>query len=52
MAAKKKKLGLYANIRKAQARAKRAGRPVRKKGEPDAPTESNFARSKRTAKKK
>ena len=29
---KKKPAGLYANIHKAQQRAKRGGRPVRKKG--------------------
>lgn len=49
---RKKKTGLYANIHKAQERARRGGRPVRKKGEPGAPTNKAFARAKRTAKKK
>lgn len=47
----KKKPGLYANIHKAQQRAKRGGRPVRKKGEPGAPTDKAFRKAKRTAKK-
>ena len=52
MATKKKKPGLYANIHKAQERAKKGGRPVRKKGAADAPTEKDFSKAKRTAKKK
>ena len=48
----KKKPGLYANIHKAQERAKRGGKPVRKKGEAGAPTEKAFKKSARTAKKK
>ena len=52
MPVKKKKSGLYANIHKAQQRAKSGGRPVRKKGELKAPTELDFAHSKRSAKKK
>lgn len=51
MAAKKKKAGLYANIHKAQKRAKRGGRPVNKKGDPEAPTKKDFVKAKRTAKK-
>jgi hypothetical protein len=47
----KKKPGLYANIHKAQERAKRGGRPVRKKGEAGAPTKKDFKNSKKTAKK-
>ena len=49
--ATKKKPGLYANIHKAQQRAKRGGRPVHKKGDPKAPTDKDFAKAKRTAKK-
>lgn len=48
----KKRPGLYANIHKAQERAKHGGRPVRKKGEPGAPTEAAFKKAKKTAKKK
>lgn len=48
----KKKPGLYANIHKAQERAKRGGRPVRKKGQKGAPTAAAFRKSKKTAKKK
>lgn len=50
----KKKPGLYANIHKAQERAKRGGRPVRKKGEKGAPTDEAFAKaeSKKKTKKK
>lgn len=51
MAKKKKKVGLYANIHKAQERAKRGGRPVRKKGEEGAPTAKDFKKAKKTAKK-
>ncbi len=47
----KKKPGLYANIHKAQERAKRGGKPVRKKGEKGAPTEAAFRKSAKTAKK-
>lgn len=47
----KKKPGLYANIHKAQDRAKRGGRPVRKKCEKGAPIEAAFKKSKKTAKK-
>lgn len=47
-----KKPGLYANIHKAQERAKRGGRPVRKKGQKGAPTEKAFKKSKKTAKKR
>lgn len=47
-----KKPGLYANIHKAQNRAKRGGRPVRKKGEAGAPTDKAFKKAKKTAKKK
>lgn len=43
----KKKPGLYANIHKAQERAKRGGKPVRKKGAKGAPTEKAFAQSKK-----
>lgn len=48
----KKKPGLYANIHKAQERAKRGGRPVRKKGQKGAPKEKAFRKAKKTAKKK
>lgn len=48
----KKRPGLYANIRKAQTRAKRGGRPVRKKGEPGAPTDAAFKKASRTRKKR
>ncbi len=51
MTTKKKKKGLYANIHKAQKRAKRGGRAVNKKGDPKAPTDTDFAKAKRTAKK-
>ena len=50
--ASKKKPGLYANIHKAQERAKRGGKPVRKKGEAGAPKASDFKKSEKTAKKK
>ena len=46
-----KRPGLYANIHEAQERAKRGGRPVRKKGDEGAPTEEAFRKSARTAKK-
>lgn len=46
------KQGLYANIHKAQERAKRGGKPVRKKGAKGAPTEKAFKQSAKTAKKK
>ena len=49
---KKEKPGLYANIHKAQRRAKRGGRPVRKKGQKGAPTNKAFRKAKKTAKKK
>lgn len=45
------KPGLYANIHKAQKRAKAGGRPVKKKGDSKAPTDKDFAKAKRTAKK-
>lgn len=48
--AKKKPAGLYANIHKAQKRAKRGGRAVRKKGEAGAPTEKDFKKSKKKKK--
>ncbi len=48
----KKKPGLYANIHKAQERAKRGGKPVRKKGAKGAPTAKAFKDSAKTAKKK
>ena len=51
MAKTKKKPGLYANIHKAQKRAKRGGRPVKKKGDAKAPTDKDFAKAKLTAKK-
>ena len=35
----KKKPGLWANIHKAQARAKKGGKPTRKKGQKGAPTD-------------
>ena len=47
----KKKPGLYANIHKAQQRAKHGGRKTRKKGEAGAPTEADFKKSEKTAKK-
>lgn len=50
--ATKKRPGLYANIHKAQERAKHGGRPVRKKGEAGAPSEKAFRDSAKTAKKK
>ena len=50
--ASKKKPGLYANIHKAQERAKHGGRPVRKKGDKGAPTAKAFKKSARTAKKR
>ncbi len=46
-----KKPGLYANIQKAQARQKKGGKKVRKKGEAGAPTDKAFKKAKRTAKK-
>ena len=49
--ASKKKPGLYANIHKAQERAKRGGRPTRKKGQAGAPKDSDFAKAKKTKKK-
>jgi hypothetical protein len=48
----KKKPGLYANIHKAQERAKHGGKPVRKKGAKGAPKAADFAKSAKTAKKK
>jgi hypothetical protein len=48
----KKRPGLYENIHRAQKRAERGGRPVRKKGEPGAPTDKAFRKAKRTAKKR
>ncbi len=49
---KKKKVGLYANIHKAQERAKHGGKKVRKKGAKGAPTAKAFKKAKKTAKKK
>jgi hypothetical protein len=46
-----KKPGLYANIHKAQERAKHGGRPVRKKGAKGAPTDEAFKKAKKTEKK-
>ncbi len=46
-----KKPGLYANIHKAQKRAKRGGSKVRKKGAKGAPTAKAFRESAKTAKK-
>ena len=46
----KKKLGLYANIHKAQKRAKTGGRPVRKKGSAGSPKDSDFKKSAKSAK--
>ena len=46
------KPGLYANIHKAQKRAKKGGRSVRKKGEAGAPKASDFKKAKKTARKK
>lgn len=46
-----KKPGLYANIHKAQKRAKRGGKPVRKKGAQGAPKNSDFRKAKKTARK-
>jgi hypothetical protein len=48
----KKKPGLYANIHQAQARAKKGGQPVRKKGQRGAPTNKAFKKAAKTAKKK
>lgn len=48
---KKKSPGLYANIHKAQQRAKRGGRRLRKKGAPGAPKEADFKNAKKTARK-
>ena len=45
------KQGLYANIHKAQERAKHGGKPVRKKGDKGAPTEKAFRNAAKTAKK-
>ena len=50
MIKQKKKPGLYANIHKAQKRAKHGGSPVRKKGDLKAPTDKDFAKAKTTAK--
>lgn len=44
----KKRPGLYANIHKAQQRAKHGGRPVRKKGEKGAPTDAAFRKAARS----
>ena len=46
-----KKMGLYANIHRAQERAAKGGKPVRKKGEKGAPTDVSFKKAKKTAKK-
>ena len=48
---KKKSPGLYANINKAKKRAASGGKPVRKKGEAGAPTDSAFKKAARTEKK-
>ena len=50
-ATKKKQAGLYANIHKAQLRAKKGGRKVRAKGEKGAPAEASFKKAAKTAKK-
>ena len=47
---KKKPAGLYANIHKAQRRAKKGGKKVRAKGEKGAPTEASFKKAAKTAK--
>ncbi len=47
----KKKPGLYANIHKAQKRAKSGGRKTRKKGAAGAPTNKDFKNAEKTAKK-
>jgi hypothetical protein len=47
----KKKPGLYANIHKAQERAKRGGRKTRKKGAAGAPKDKDFKKAEKTAKK-
>ena len=47
---KKKPAGLYANIHKAQRRAKRGGKKVRAKGEKRAPNEASFKKAAKTAK--
>ncbi len=47
----KTKNGLYANIHKAQERAKHGGKAVRKKGDEGAPTDSAFRKAARTAKR-
>ena len=41
-------MGLYANINKKRA----SGKKMRKKGEKGAPTDKDFARAKKTAKKR
>ena len=47
------KPGLYANIHAKRRRiAAGSGEKMRKKGAPGAPTESNFARAAKTAKKR
>ena len=43
-----KKPGLYTNIHEAQKRAKRGGKPVRKKGAKEAPKNSDFPKAKKT----
>jgi len=47
-----KKQGLYDNIHRAQERARKGGRPVRKKGEPGAPTDKAFREAAKTARKR
>lgn len=49
---KKKSPGLYANIQKAKKRATHGGKPVRKKGDPGAPTDNAFKTAAKTEKKK
>jgi len=49
---KKKSPGLWANMHKAQKRAKKGGRPVRKKGQKGAPTDKAIKKAKSTSRKK
>ena len=48
----KKKPGLWANIHKAQERAKKGGRPTRKKGQKGAPTDKAIKKTQKTTSKK
>ena len=47
-----KKPGLWANIHKAQARAKKGGRPTRKKGQKGAPTDKSIKKAQSKSRKK